>query len=749
MDAHGLMGTTLDGKYRIEARVGGGGYGDVYRAVHTVWDEPVALKFFTALSNAPAHLRDELLEQFVQEGKLLSRLSSETAGIVQARDVGTVTTPKSVWMPYMVLEWLDGVPLDAVLASRRAQGGQGLSAGEGFDTLDGVARAVALAHAHGVAHRDIKPGNFFVLGGNLQPGATIKLLDFGIAKVMQDVAQPLYSTAAGVTSFTPAYGAPEQFDRTHGATGPWTDVFAMALVLAELMQGGRPALDGDSFVQYAFASQNPEKRPTPRTLGIEVSDEVEAVFARALSVPVAERYPSMAEFWNALAGALGRTTQIDVSSVRRGGAGASSVVARPDLDAGPRTPAGTEIRGPISPLQPIGSITPSRVDREASAGTSHPDTPTPDVAAMSQAHRAASQSGMSADPTEVTPGAGARRGRIIGAVGAAIGLAGLAALVLPELGGEAAPSTEVRTAAAAPPAAPEVPAEPPAPPCPDGMVLIEGSHFFMGTDSEAPVLKGATPAHKVEVESYCIDVHEVTAGEFRECSDAGECKRAYDDSEWPQGSMDEDAWEGSKQAFSELCTGRDAALSDHPINCVTWGQARDYCDHRGGRLPTEPEWELAARGTDGRVFPWGDDAPTAEHLNGGGPEYAKWRAEHDQSEEPTMYDVDDGYPGTAPVGSFPKGKTQAGLFDMTGNVFEWTADEFHPYLDSGKGPEGTRVIRGGAFNSFMAEFTDPALRFPLSASAHSHGVGFRCAADPVEVAPAGTSASGSSPAGGE
>ena len=76
---------------------------------------------------------------------------------------------------------------------------------------------------------------------------------------------------------------------------------------------------------------------------------------------------------------------------------------------------------------------------------------------------------------------------------------------------------------------------------------------------------------------------------------------------------------------------------------------------------------------------------------------------------------------------------------MTGNVFEWTADEFHPYQDSGKGPEGTRVIRGGAFNSFMAEFTDPALRFPLDASAHTHGVGFRCAADPVVPAPNGPS----------
>jgi formylglycine-generating enzyme required for sulfatase activity len=100
-----------------------------------------------------------------------------------------------------------------------------------------------------------------------------------------------------------------------------------------------------------------------------------------------------------------------------------------------------------------------------------------------------------------------------------------------------------------------------------------------------------------------------------------------------------------------------------------------------------------------------------------------------------MYAADDGFAGTSPVGSFSQGRTEAGLYDMVGNVFEWTADRFMSYPKSENDPPptaqgNTRVIRGGAFNSFEPEHTDPALRLPYDADAHTHGIGFRCAADP-------------------
>lgn len=106
-DPLGIAGQTIAEKYRIEKLVGEGGFAVVYRATHTIWNKPVAIKFFNGLSNAPVDQRDQFRDAFIQEGALLTELSSQTAGIVQARDVGTYTSPDGQWMPYMVLEWLE------------------------------------------------------------------------------------------------------------------------------------------------------------------------------------------------------------------------------------------------------------------------------------------------------------------------------------------------------------------------------------------------------------------------------------------------------------------------------------------------------------------------------------------------------------------------------------------------------------------------------------------------------------------
>jgi len=270
-------------------------------------------------------------------------------------------------------------------------------------------------------------------------------------------------------------------------------------------------------------------------------------------------------------------------------------------------------------------------------------------------------------------------------------------------------------------------------PCSKGMVRIEGGKFFMGTDRDVPTLAPAHPAHQVEVGTYCIDVHEVTVDEYRECSERGECKRAHRTSEWPRPEgQDEEEWKASLEPYHALCNEQYEDHGDHPINCVSWEQAQRYCEWQGGRLPTEAEWEFAARGSDGRVYPWGDQDPGPERMNGCGAECRTWRAARGLSKTPSvLYDASDKYPGTAPVGSFPAGRTQWGLDDIAGNVFEWTADPFAPYPGAAATEDSKadrRVIRGGAFNSFLAEHADPALRFPQAQSAHTHGIGFRCAA---------------------
>jgi formylglycine-generating enzyme required for sulfatase activity len=203
---------------------------------------------------------------------------------------------------------------------------------------------------------------------------------------------------------------------------------------------------------------------------------------------------------------------------------------------------------------------------------------------------------------------------------------------------------------------------------------------------------------------------------------------------WPQGSTAKDEWKESREVHSKLCNENFAGRDDHPVNCVTWAQARDYCAQAGGRLPSEAEWEFAARGADGRVYPWGDAQPDEKHMNGCGTECAKWREGEGLPGGPTLYAADDGFPGTSPVGSFALGATKWGIDDLVGNVFEWTADDYLPYATEGAAPppEGApkKVIRGGAFNSTMPQFADPALRFGQEPEAHTHGIGFRCAADP-------------------
>src|SRR6185437_5843808 len=157
----------------------------------------------------------------------------------------------------------------------------------------------------GVAHRDVKPGNLFVIG-DPRGDATVKLLDFGIAKVVSDaqkMAGTFTKTSGQVTSFTPAYGAPEQFTRTVGSTGPWTDVFALALIVVEALTGREP-LEGDDFIQLAVSSSSPDKRPTPRTLGADVSDAVEGVLAKAVAVKPTDRWQTAGDFWNALRSAV-------------------------------------------------------------------------------------------------------------------------------------------------------------------------------------------------------------------------------------------------------------------------------------------------------------------------------------------------------------------------------------------------------------------------------------------------------------
>jgi len=272
------------------------------------------------------------------------------------------------------------------------------------------------------------------------------------------------------------------------------------------------------------------------------------------------------------------------------------------------------------------------------------------------------------------------------------------------------------------------PSQPAAPP--DGMALIPGGTFRMGSSKSPFAFEG--PAHDVTVDPFYLDTHEVTNAEFAEFVRAtGHVTAAERDGssvvfnpakgEW--GLVDGASWHHPE--------GRDSSIQgkeDHPVVHVTHGDAEAYARWAGKRLPTEAEWEFAARGgLEQKSYFWGDE------LQPGGKHMANtW-----QGPFPKQDRGDDGFRGRAPVGKYPPNGYQ--LYDMAGNVWEWVHDRFsETYYQASlaKNPTGPAegdhfVIRGGSFlcaENFCQGYRAPARNHNDAVSA-TNNTGFRCARD--------------------
>jgi len=231
----------------------------------------------------------------------------------------------------------------------------------------------------------------------------------------------------------------------------------------------------------------------------------------------------------------------------------------------------------------------------------------------------------------------------------------------------------------------------PVPTCPAGMALIPSGTFSMGAND----LVGANPVHSVFLTAFCMDETEVTVAGYRACVTATGCTAPNSTSNCNWG-----------------VSGRDG----YPVNCVDWNQATAYCRWADKALPTEAQWEYAARGADGRAFPWGNEAPTTTLLC--------W------SRYPT--------PGTGCATlSAPSGDSPFGLSDMAGGVWEWVADWNGPYpADTGMfaapvNPTGAvsgtaRVFRGGSWTDSVAEYVRASSRQSATAGTRAFGGGLRC-----------------------
>ncbi len=306
-DVFGIVGKKIAGAYEVDCAVAEGGFAVVYRAHHRGFRADVALKCLKIPQQLTSEQHALFLEQFRREAELLFKLSASIPTVVRPLHVDAFTSRNGEFVPYMVLEWLDGETLDAVMYRRFGNAEGPYTLPEVLDLLTPVARALERAHNFvgpegpiSVVHRDLKPENIFV--ANVAGQRQVKILDFGIGKaksVASQVAGKQSQTQAGFSPFTPAYGAPEQWvPKTYGQTGPWTDVYGFALVLVEMLVG-HPVMEGDHAAMMG-TTLDPQRRPTPRTEGAPLSDAAEAVFAKALALDPRQRYQEAGEFWDAL-----------------------------------------------------------------------------------------------------------------------------------------------------------------------------------------------------------------------------------------------------------------------------------------------------------------------------------------------------------------------------------------------------------------------------------------------------------------
>jgi formylglycine-generating enzyme required for sulfatase activity len=551
--------------------------------------------------------------------------------------------------PFLVMRYMPGGSL-----IERVAGGR-LPLGEVIPIIDRIAAALDFAHRKDVIHRDVKPANIL-----FDEEDNAYLSDFGIARLTEST---MGLTGSGFVG-TPTYVAPEMVRK--GGITPLVDVYALGVTLYQVL-AGKPPFEGDTPMGTALAHAT-EPIPYIGDCCPELPDAVQAVIEGALAKDPADRYPS--------AGAL-------AAGLREAAAQA------PQPEGGSQV---NEFEPPAAYSPPVPEVT-------------LPDAP-------STAAR------MATPPRPTSP---PRRGFpvwIAGVLGLVV-VAGLAIAFWPRGGGTAEePVAEVEPAVeptveeevTAEPTVEEQPAEEPsfvpalsADDCRSAelpsaactgvgrnagwiphtetingvqMALVPAGCFQMGSEDGSA---NEQPIHEVCFEEpFWIDVYEVTIGQFADFGGVAEAE-----SGWTE--------------------------SNRPRENISWMESDAFCDLRGARLPTEAEWEYAARGPDNLVFPWGNDF-VAENV---------------------VY-VDNAGSETWDVGSKLRGMSWIGAYDLSGNVWEWVNDWYGGYSSArqvnpqGPGSGEKRVQRGGAWGESMY-YVRAAYRGASDPSAAFYNFGFRCA----------------------
>lgn len=640
-----MIGTVLDGRYRLDKLIGEGGMGEVYRATHIHIDTEFAVKLLRPefVANQTA------IKRFQLEAKAAGRIHHPNA--VRVTDFGV--TPEQI--VYLVMELARGKSLRSLLRSEKR-----------FDYLRAInivrqiCGAVDAAHRSGVIHRDLKPDNILI--EKVQDTERVKVLDFGIAK-LRETKTDGFLTQAGTIIGTPQYMSPEQCQGK--SLDPTSDIYSIGILLYEMLTGDVP-FDGESLIQVVYEQLHTPPRPLSE-VAPDAPPAIAQVVMRALEKEPHQRQSSAIQLSDELkaaveavgeGGSLSMTSPFGISPLKSAEM-RTPIEELPTLEEeGDAPPSLTAERPPSSDRET--SVLPRRrpgTDGSSTKGEARRST-SPNQKASAAQKPADHELGARA----ATPGRKSQTSLIA-----------IAAIVLTALAGTIA-YFSLRPSQVVP--------QSPSPTTPEGMVFIPGGKFVMGrNDGESD----EGPAHEVEIKPFFLDAQEVTNRDYKKFVDgAGHAAPKH----WKDGSYVPDE-------------------ARYPVTHVTWEDATAYAKWANKRLPTEAEWEYAARGGDkGYLYPWGN----------------QW--------QPGYANVDrKGLAKPAPVRSFEKDVSPFGIYDMAGNVSEWVQD-FYSERYGGTPDQRLRVYRGGNFLDAPETNTYRWSDYPIEIpDGQILRVGFRCAKD--------------------
>jgi serine/threonine-protein kinase len=683
-DPRGDVGVgSMLGQYRVEEEIGRGGMGVVFRAVHVGIGQLAAVKvLLVRRADDPSYLR-----RFTNEARAVSRV--DHPGLVKLFDFGETASG----VPYILMEHLAGELLRARL-ERLRRTGKALDLVSATRVARQVASALATTHARGIVHRDLKPENLMLVADDEAPGGErVNVLDFGIARL---TTERTTETAPGTVIGTAAYMSPEQCAGDAELDGR-SDVYSLGVVLYEMIAGA-PPFRGDFATllrRHLLEAPKPLQIAAP-----EASPEIAGLVARMLAKEPSRR-PDMAEVLDELRrceGGWSRETETETETEAERGAMTSPNAVTEDRS---RPLHDVTTRSSSPPLDAATTVAEPTIEPTEAPRIEPPG----------------------ASPATRAPASRTRRaGSIALAVVAVIAGTFAVRALLPK------PPIVALT----------------------GMVHLAGGTFQMGStaveidaecrrlgaDCPRALLDREQPVREVTISPFQLDAHEVDNTAFAAWLEAIAPSldvREDRDSHAPRfvdqragGLLIADLGAGVN-GVTRTPDGHFAARAGQerkPVALVTWDGASLYCRATGKRLPTEAEWELAARGTTRRRFPWGNEAP---RCDGVAFDRAKGGACEGQPQ------------GAADVGTSPQDRTPEGIWDLGGNASEWVEDPFalpyyppcgacvDPRAEASVPPaDDLRIRRGGAW-AMPDLMSRGATRARWKRSEVLDGLGFRCA----------------------